>query len=479
MVYDVAIIGAGVVGALTARELARYDISVCLLEKGDDVAMGATRANSAIVHGGFDPVPGTLKAKLNVEGAAMMPELTRELHVPYRNNGSLVLAFSEEEMDHVKALYQRGLDNGVPGMELLDVPQLQALEPRLSHKAVGALRCASAGIVCPYELTVAAVGNAMDNGVTLVTDFGVEQITQTADGFSLRCGEAEIACRYAINCAGLYADEIARLLGDDSFTILPKKGEYLLLDKNEGGTVSHTIFQVPTPAGKGVLVTPTVDGNLLIGPTSHEVPSKEDHATTREGMEFIRRVASKSVEDLPFRQIIHSFAGLRASVAGEDFILRPSEKSPRFLHAAGIDSPGLSSAPAIARYLAGLLREAGLALPPKPVFRRERPSCHAFRSMSMEEKNAVIARDSRYGHIVCRCETVTEGEIVAAIHQNPPARSLDAVKRRTRTGMGRCQGGFCTPYLTEILAREWGIPEEEVTKFGSKARLLVGRTKQN
>lgn len=477
MLYDVIVIGAGAVGALAARELSRYDLRVCLLERDEDVAMGTTRANSAIVHGGFDPVPGTLKARLNVRGTAMMPALAEQLQVPYRGNGSLVLAFSPEDKKAIEQLYQRGIVNGVPGLSVLAGEEVRALEPQVSERVTGALRCTSSGIVCPYELAIAAVGNAMDNGVELRTDFRVERIEKTDRGFCLYAGGEQAEGRYVLNCAGLYADEIAGMLGEQTAPIIPRRGEYLLLDKNAGGLVSHTLFQVPTPAGKGVLITPTVDGNLLIGPTSHEVASKENRDVTGEGLEEIRRAASRAVEDLPLRQVIRSFSGVRASLAGGDFVLRPSTEWPQFWHALGIDSPGLSAAPAIAEELVRGLAQAGLILRKKPDFRPERPSCRVFHSLDTAAKNRMIAEDPRYGHVICRCETVTEGEIVAAIHQNPPARTLDAVKRRTRTGMGRCQGGFCTPYLTEILAREWGIPEEAVMQFGSHAPVLTGRTK--
>lgn len=476
--YDVAIIGVGVVGALTARELSKYQVKVCMLEKGDDVAMGATKANSAIVHGGFDPEPGTLKAKLNVEGTRMMPELTAQLHVPYQQNGSLVLAFSEEEAKHVKMLYERGLENGVPELEILDHDQLLAMEPNLSDNVVCGLLSKWAGIICPYYLTIAAAGNAMDNGADLMTNFEVTSITEDAEGFTISNGEKEIRARYIIDSAGVHADEVAALIGDTSFSVVPKKGEYLLLDKNEGGLVKHTIFQVPTAAGKGILVTPTVDGNILVGPTSEAIDSKEDNDTTLKGLDTVRATALKSVKEIPFRSVINSFAGSRASVAGGDFILRPSEKSSRFILAGGIDSPGLSSSPAIAVYLTQILKENGLELVENPSFDGTRTSNLEFREMSMEEKNEVIKKDSRYGHMICRCETVTEGEIVQAIHQNPPARTMDAVKRRSRAGMGRCQSGFCTTYIVEILARELGIPEEEVTKFGKQANLLVGKTKE-
>ena len=476
--YDVAIIGAGVVGSLVARELSRYQLQVCLLEKGEDVAVGATRANSAIVHGGFDPLPGTLKAKLNVRGTVMMPQLAEELHVPYRRNGSLVVAFSEEEEPILGELYRRGVENGVPGLRLLTAAEALELEPHLSPSAAAALLCESSGIISPYELAIAAAGNAMDNGVALKTGFCVDQIEEQDGAFVLRSGADTVACRYAVNCAGQYADEIARIMGETDVDVVPKKGEYLLLDKQAGSLVSHTIFQVPTAAGKGVLVTPTVDGNLLIGPTSHAVSSKEDRDVTREGIEEIRHKAEKSVSGLPLRQVIRSFAGLRASVEGGDFVLRPGRRSPRFIHALGIDSPGLSAAPAIAEELVVLLQAAGLICQMKDGFISQRISAHAFRDLPPEEKNMWIAKDPRFGHIVCRCEGVTEGEIVAAIHQNPPAHTVDAVKRRTRAGMGRCQSGFCTTYITELLAQELHMPEEHVVKDGKNAYMLVGRTKR-
>ncbi len=478
MLYDVLIIGGGVVGTLTARALSRYRLKVAVLEGAEDVAMGATKANSAIVHGGFDPHPGTLKAILNVKGTAMMEELCRQLQVSYSKNGSLVLAFSEAEMAHVRLLYQRGLDNGVPELSLLNADQLQALEPNISKQAVGALRCASAGIVSPYELAIAAMGNAMDNGADLFCDFQVDKIEKKEEGYLVFAGEQSVAGRYLVNCAGLGADAVARLLGDDSFTITPRRGEYLLFDQAVGSMVSHTVFQVPTAAGKGVLVTPTVHGNLLIGPTSDPQSDKEDKQTTKAGLDTVKTAAQKSVEaPLPFRSVITSFAGLRAVPDCEDFIIRPMEGDPHVIFAAGIESPGLSSAPAIAEYVVKLLQENGLPLEEEPSFDPLRPSYHDFSSLSMEEKNQWIQRDPAYGHIICRCEKITEGEIVAAIRRNPGARSLDGVKRRVRSGMGRCQGGFCAPFVTAILARELGIDKTEVTKKGKGSSLLVGKTK--
>lgn len=481
MKFDVVVIGAGVVGALTARELSRYQLNVCLIEREDDVAAGATRANSGIVHGGFDPVPGTRKAALNLKGAQMMPALTAELGVAYRNNGSMVLAFSEEEAEHVRRLYARGIENGVQGLSVLDHDAVKALEPNVSDEVVAALRCESSGIVCPYGLAIAAVGNAMDNGVKLICNFDVDHICHTADGYVIYAGDRKVEATYIVNCAGMFADELAAMLGDNQYHLIPRMGEYMLLDHTERDLCNHTLFQVPTAAGKGILVSPTADGNILIGPTSVELKNRDKNHrdTSAEGLEIIRRAALKSVPGIPWRQTITSFTGLRASLeGGDDFVIEASAQARGVVHAIGIDSPGLSSAPAIALELVALLRGEGLVLKEKPDFCGKRAPYRAFSELSDEEKNEKIRENPAFGHIICRCEVVTEGEIVEAIHRNPPARSLDAVKRRVRTSMGRCQGGFCTTYVTEILARELGVDVGEVTKFGQGSQVLRGRIKE-
>lgn len=476
MIYDVAIIGGGVVGGLIARELSKYKLSICILEKENDVAMGATRANSAIVHGGFDPVPGTLKAKLNARGVGMFSELCRELDVPYKNNGSLVLAFSEEEVPNVKELYERGIANGIEGLSVISGDEARELEKNLSDSVVCALRCTSSGIVCPYELTIAAIGNAMDNGAMLCCDFPVDAIEKSGESYVISSGDKHVEARYIVNAAGLYSDEIAAMLGD-RYTISAKKGEYLLFDKTVGNTVSHTIFQVPTKLGKGILVTPTVDGNLMIGPTS-EKTEKTDNATSAAGLAMVRSTACKSVPRLNFRKVITSFCGVRASCAeSEDFIIEYSASGNHAINTVGIESPGLTSAPAIALYVCDMLRNAGLKTECKDDFKAERVSSRRFSHMSAEEKNEMIKHDPKFGHVVCFCEKITEGEVLDAIRKNPPARSVDAIKRRTRAGMGGCQGGFCAPVITEILARELGIPEEQVTKFGGESYMLLGKAR--
>ena len=381
MQYDVVVIGAGVVGALISLELSKKDIRVAILDKCNDVAMGTTKANSAIVHGGFDAANGTLKAKLNVRGTALMPQLCADLAVPYRNNGSLVLAFSEEEMEHVHTLYERGQKNGVPRLSVIDKAAVKAMEPHVSDEVVGALLSETAGIVCPYELTIAATEVAVTNGVEFLRNCAVESIQANNDGFVLSTTCGEIEASYVINAAGVHADDVARMIGDDSISIIARKGEYYLLDKSYGYIADHTLFQCPTKMGKGVLVTPTVDGNLLIGPSALDVEDKDDVDTTAEGLSFILEKAKKTVPELNTRGAITSFAGMRAHPVTDDFIIGFSEKNDRFLNVAGIESPGLSAAPAIAEMVRDLLTEKA-ALSEKAQYKTKRTPPVRFRHMS-------------------------------------------------------------------------------------------------
>ena len=473
MFYDVVIIGAGAVGAMAARELSRYDLKVCLLEKENDVAMGASRANSGIIHGGYDPIPGTLKAKLNTAGVPLLYEAAQELNVHYQNNGSLVCAFGAEEEPAIDALYQRGQVNKIEKLQILSGDEARALEPNLSEMVTKALYIPTAGIICPYDLTIAAVGNAMDNGVSLLRNFQVASITE---GFTVTASDGrEVSCRYILNCAGGFSDRVARMLGDESFTIIPRAGEYMLLDKTEGSRVKHTIFQVPSKEGKGILVSPTVDGNLLTGPTAVKVDTPESTQTTAEGLSIVAKLAAKSVPSVNFRQVITSFCGVRSSAHGDDFIIRPCKTAPKCIHVAAIDSPGLTSCVAIAKYALELLKKQGLSLEEKEFWNGCRENTRAFREMTLEEKDTFIKKNPDYGKIVCRCEQVSEGEIRAAIRRNPGATDIDGVKRRTRSGMGRCQGGFCSPYVMRLIAEETGIPMEEVTKSGPGSKPLTGK----
>lgn len=473
--YDIVIIGAGVVGALTARTLARYDLKICILEKEHDVAMGTTKANSAIVHAGFDAAEGSLKAKLNVAGSQMMGAVCAELGVKYKRNGSLVVGFDQTDRAALEALLERGIRNGVAGLRIIEQEQLRTLEPNISDNATCALLAPTGGIVCPYDLTVAAIGNAMDNGVELRCSFAVSDIRKTPEGYEILSADDSVAARAVINCAGLYSDQIAALAGDRTIHVHPRKGEYILLDKECGDLVSHTIFRTPSKMGKGILVTPTVDGNLLLGPTSMDMEDKENTATTAQGLAEIIAKAQETVKRVPLGKTITSFCGLRAVGNTGDFIITAPQQG--FINAAGIESPGLSAAPAIAQYIVQLLKEQDFELKEKPDFDPVRPSSHAFREASIEEKNRIIKKDPAYGRIVCRCEGITEGEILDAIRRNPGARDLDGVKRRTRAQMGRCQGGFCSPYIIELLSRELGIPYEAVTKFGGNSAVNVGTTK--
>lgn len=476
MIFDVVIVGAGVIGGMLARELSRYKLSVALLEKENDVAMAASRANSGIVHGGYDPIPGTLKAKLNAQGVELLFEAAKELSVPFKRNGSMVCAFSAEEEPLIDELYQQGQENGIPGLKILSGDEARAIEPNLSAAVTKVLHVTNAGIVCPYDLTIAAIGNAMDNGVQLYRNFKVSAISREKDVFTVT-GEADeqVQSRYLVNCAGGYSDAVARMAGDDFFTIIPRAGEYMLLDKAEGGRVSHTLFQCPTAEGKGILVSPTVDGNLLVGPTAKVVETPDSDDTTAAGLAEVERLAAKSVPTVNFRQVITSFSGVRASTKGGEFILKASDNVPGLVHAGAIDSPGLTCCVSIAKYLTNILKEEGLALLEKEVWNGQRENPHAFREMNDEEKNAYIQEHPEYGKIVCRCETVTEGDIIHAIRSNPAAMDIDGVKRRTRSGMGRCQGGFCGPYVMELISKELGIPMEEVTKFGGSSRMVIGR----
>ncbi len=475
MIYDVAIVGAGVIGGMLARELSKYQLSVCLLEKENDVACGASRANSGIIHGGFDPHPGTMKAKLNTAGVPLLYQAAKELHVPHIQNGSMVCAFGGAEHAGLEALYQRGIANGIGQMKRLTGEEARLLEPQLSREVTMVLHVPTAGIICPYELTIAAVGNAMDNGVELKRNFAVKSI-ERSEMFTLTSAAGEcVQARWVVNCAGGYSDQIAQLAGDGFFRIIPRAGEYLLLDKKEGCRVKNTIFQLPSKAGKGILVSPTVDGNLLTGPTASHVETPDSRDVTPTGVEQVQNLARRSVPSVDFRQVITSFTGVRASESSDDFILCRSEKVPGLVHAAGIDSPGLTCCVSIAQYVVNLLAEGGLKLQKKENWNGNRENPHAFRTMTDAEKNEMIQKNPDFGKIVCRCETVSEGEIRAAIRRNPQARDVDGVKRRTRSGMGRCQGGFCGPYIMKLLSEELGIPMETVTKNGAGSEMVTER----
>ena len=473
--YDIAVIGGGVVGGLIARRLCAYDLKICIAEKENDVAMGASKANSAIVHAGFDAKEGTLKAQLNVRGSLLMPQVAKELGVKYKNNGSLVIGFSEEDRAMLETLLARGQKNGVPGLRILEKEELAQKEPNLSDQVLCALYAPTGAIICPYELTIAAIGNAMDNGATLVRNFKVEKIEEKDGFYELSSGTQSIKARLVINAAGVYSDAIAAMVGDESFSIRPRRGEYLLLDKTAGSLLSATVFRTPGAKGKGILVTPTVDGNLLLGPTATDIDDKDDVSVTEEGTQKVLKEAAENVKALPRGKVITTFCGLRATGSTGDFIIRRLKKG--FIHVAGIESPGLSASPAIAEYVEALVKEE-MPLVKKAHYNPYRKAMHAFRDASIEEKNEMIRKNPTYGTIVCRCETVTEGEILDAIAMNPKPYDIDGVKRRTRAQMGRCQGGFCGPRIVELLAQAMGVEETQITKSGKGSYLLTRRTKE-
>jgi glycerol-3-phosphate dehydrogenase len=474
--YDVAVIGAGVTGAAVARELSRYELSVVVLDRGEDVACGASKANSAIVHAGYDAAPGTLMARLNVQGSAMMEGLCRELSVKYKRTGSLVIAFNAAERLELERLKAQGEKNGVPGLEILSGDEARRREPGLSGEVEAALWAPTGAITCPYELTLALMENAVVNGAVFRRGFEVTGIRREGGAFAVESGSGEtVRARFLVNAAGIYADRMNELAGGRPFALRPRKGEYMLLDRAAGG-VGTVVFQTPCKWGKGVLVAPTVDGNVYAGPTAMDIDDREDTSTTPEGMWYLRRLSRKSVPGLALHRVITAFAGLRAVAAGRgDFVIGAEPGVPGFVNAAGICSPGLSAAPAVALMVVEELRKTGLELREKAGFNPRRLHEKPFREMDDAERRRAVERDARYARIVCRCETVTEAEIVAALHSPVPATTMDGVKRRTRAQMGRCQGGFCGPRIIEIISRETGRPMEEITKSGGGSWLVVGK----
>lgn len=472
---DVAIIGAGVIGCAIARELSRYQLNVCVLEKDSDVAEGTSKANSGIVHAGYDAAPGSQKAKYNARGSAMFPSLSKELDVPYKQNGSMVVSFSPESTARLQKLLENGRRNGINDLEFLSREQALKVCPNLSENVVAALYAKTAGIVCPYELTLAFAENAFNNGVNFRFCSRVSDIERFDGGYKLKLDSGDtIETKIVVNAAGLYADEINNMVSKRKLKLIPRKGEYCLFDRTVDDITQQTIFQMPTSMGKGVLVTRTVDGNLLVGPSAVDVDSKDETETTREGLEYVLKTAALSVGSLPERQIITSFAGLRAHLESEDFEIGELLDADGFFNVAGIESPGLSSAPAIGEGVAEMVASK-LSAMPNPSFNPMRKGIPKFREISNEERAKLIAENPAYGRVVCRCETVTEAEIVDAIRRPLGATTLDGIKRRTRAGMGRCQSGFCTTRVMDILARELDVANESITKFGKGSELLTGK----
>jgi len=470
--YDVAVIGCGIIGANVANLLSRYDLRIAILEKENDVSLGTTRANSAIIHAGYDPEPGTQMARLNVRGNELTKKQCGEYDVAYRQIGSLVLAFNEDEGKIVERLYHNGIDNGVPGLKILYKDEILAIEPNLNPDVYSALYAPTAGVVAPWELCLALAEAAVKNGAELLLETQVEAIEKTDGTYLLKTNRGEIRAKVVVNAAGVDADLVEGMVAPPSFTTIPSKGEYYVLDKPDGNLLRHVIFQCPNQDGKGVLVSPTVHGNMIVGPNA-EPSARDDVATTAQGLAFVRKQAMKSFPGIPFRDNIRNFAGVRANGDKPDFVIE--ETLPGFITLGAIKSPGLSSAPAIAEEAAELVGHT-LPLMEKPSYVHTR-SRKVFKHMTPEEKAEAVRMNPLYGRVICRCESVTEGEIVEALHSPIPPRTIDGVKRRCNAGMGRCQGGFCGPRVHEIIARELGMDQEDVLKDKAGSVILFGETK--
>ncbi|WP_418586658.1 NAD(P)/FAD-dependent oxidoreductase [Intestinibacter sp.] len=476
--YDVVIIGAGVSGSASARELSRYKLNACVIEKTEDVCSGTSKANSGIVHAGFDAPEGSLMAKLNVEGNLMMEELSKELDFPFKKNGSLVICLSEEDMPKLKALYDRGIRNGVKELKILNKEEVLELEPNITDDVYAALYAPTGGIVCPFGLNIALAENANTNGIEFRFNTEAQDIEKIDGGFIIKTNQGDIKTKYIVNAAGVYADKFHNMVSQNKINITARKGEYCLLDKTAGNHVSRTIFALPGKMGKGVLVSPTAHGNLIVGPTSTDIDDKEGVNTTREGLDTVIGKSSMNVKNIPMRQVITSFSGLRAHEDNHEFIIKELEDAKGFIDCAGIESPGLTSSPAIGKMVADILKEK-LNLEENPNFVGTRKGILDPNTLSLEERNQLIKEQPAYGNIICRCEMITEGEIIDAIRRPLGAKSLDGVKRRTRAGMGRCQAGFCSPKTMEILERELSISMFDITKAGGESNMVLGLVKDS
>lgn len=479
--YDIIVIGAGVVGTCVARELSKYQANVCVIDKADDVASGTSKANSGIVHAGYDCKPGTLMAKLNVRGNELLYQLAEELDFPIKKNGSLIVCTIESERGKLDVLLDQANANGVPDARIVERDELLEMEPNLTPNAVAALYVPTGGIICPFNLAIAMGENAAVNGVEFKFETEVKNIVKKDGYYELDTNKGVLETKAVVNAAGVYADVMHNMVSDKKMKIVARKGEYLLMDKELGDYFKATIFPLPGPMGKGVLTAPTIHGNMFVGPSATDIEDKEGVNTTQEIIDDLVQKASAShltKDRLPMNKVITSFAGLRAHEEHHEFIVEEVADAPGFFDAAGIESPGLTSSPAIAEMLVGLIQDK-YNFPKNENFIAKRKGIIHMEDLSMEEKNEMIKKNPQYGNIVCRCEMVTEGEIVDAINRPIGARSLDGVKRRTRQGMGRCQAGFCTPRTMEILSRELGIPMTEITKKGEGSNMLVGKIKED
>ncbi|HAT4309179.1 NAD(P)/FAD-dependent oxidoreductase [Clostridium perfringens] len=467
---DIIVIGAGVVGCSIARELSKYNLDVLVVEKNSDVSEGVSKGNSGIVHAGYNEKIGTLKAKLNIEGNKMFDDLSRDLQFPFKRNGAFILAFSDEDMKTLEGLKEKGEKLGVEGLEILTREEALNIEPNLNKEIVGVLNVKTSGIVSPYEMTIALAENAAENGVEFKLNSKVTSIEKISEGYKVTLNNKELVSgKIIINASGLEGAFLNNLVSMSKREINPVKGEYCLFDKVAGAMINKTLFQVPNKLSKGVLVTPTAEGNLLVGPNAVEGKTLE---TSREGIDEILDKSKKSLEELPVARILNTFSGIRPKTKGGDFIIEEVEDAKNFINVIGIDSPGLTAAPAIGVYVVNMIKKR-LDLVEKKNFKKTREKIVRFAELSLEEKNKLIKEKPAYGHMVCKCEFVTEGEIVEAIHRPIKALTVDAIKRRTRASMGGCQGVGCTLPISKILSRELGIDISDINK-NSEGSPVIG-----
>lgn len=477
MQYDVVIIGGGVIGSAVAHALCYYEGKIALLEKGADLAEGASKANSGIVHAGFDAKPGTLKAKYNIEGAKMYKAYCQEVGAPYGQPGAMVLGFGEHDKDVLEKLYNQGIENGVEGLKLLTKEEALEIEPNVNPGIIGALYAPTSGITSPYELTFDLADMAALNGVEVYTDTQVLQMTHSDQGWTIETTNGTYVAKVVVNCAGLGAMALHNLISDKPVKIIPRRGEYYLLDRLEELPFYMTMFQCPTPMGKGVLISPTVHGNLLLGPTAQDINDPEDTATTQAGLQDILGKIKYSWPNYTTRQTITTFSGIRAHNIEDDFMVGPVSGAPMAYEAIGIESPGLTAAPAIGKDLSQQIAQK-LQLPKKTGEMKKTHNPKPFYAMNTQERIEAVKADPQWGNLVCRCEMVTEAEIRQSARRPVPATNIDAVKHRTRAGMGRCQGGFCSPRVMEILAEELNVPFTSITKSGGNSYILTETIEQ-
>jgi len=476
-IHDVIVIGAGAVGSLISRALSRYQLDILLVDKASDACEGTTKANTAIVHAGYDAKPGTLKAQLNAAGNDLYDQVCGELDVEFDRCGTYVVGVSESDLRTLGDLYERGRQNGVRGLSLLSGDAMREREPSVTPAVTGALFAGTGGLVDPFQLCIGAAESAVLNGARVALNTRVEGFARFGGVTEVQTSRGALYARWVVIAAGLWADDLMACAGLDGFSIMPRKGEYFLLDKMAGDDVHTVLFPCPTPVSKGILVSRTIHGNVILGPNANDVDDKNDLETTSEGLNDVMSGAKKLVPTLDARMVIRTFAGLRATGSTGDFLIDISKSWPQMVVLAGIESPGLTASPAIAEHVVAMMREAGLRTVERPDWNPIRRGIPRFAQLSTVQREALIAKDSRFGRVICRCETVTEGEVVAALHAPIPARTYDGIKRRTRLGSGRCQGAFDTPRVLEIMAREMGAKETELTKRGGASRFVLRPTK--